>query len=81
VLTWIYFAGCCGLLGRLHPSGFPTLDAMASHFFKRDYDRDKYLCQLETDDWAGILSLLSARLARGKTCVPSDECGLRRSRF
>jgi Golgi phosphoprotein 3 len=27
-LTWIYFAGCCGLLGRLHPPGFSSLDAI-----------------------------------------------------
>jgi hypothetical protein len=27
-LTRIYFAGCCGLLGRLHPPGFSSLDAI-----------------------------------------------------
>ena len=33
------------------------------------------MCQLETDDWAGILSLLSARSARGKRAFRAMSAG------
>jgi len=61
MLTWIYFLGCCGLLGRLHPPGFSPLDA--NHSVTRDYERVNFCwaCQLETDELGRSPPLSSAR--------------------